>query len=126
MEEQASVGVSPTLSGTFTNGFWTGNLSVQQLASNVVLTADDGQGHSGSSASFNVGAYAPIVFLAPHYASNHFQFTLTGGPKFQILVSTDLLNWTTLVTMTNSAGVTNYTASATNLPHAFYRALPLP
>lgn len=126
VEEQASVGVSPTLSGTFTNGFWTGNLSVQQLASNVVLTADDGQGHSGSSASFNVGAYAPIVLLAPHYASNHFQFTLTGGPKFQILVSTDLLNWTTLVTMTNSAGVTNYTASATNLPHAFYRALPLP
>jgi hypothetical protein len=127
VQQQAAVGVSPALSGTFTNGFWTGNLSVQQIASNVVLTANDGQGHSGSSSSFNVGAYAPIVLLAPHYStSNQLQFTLTGGYKFQILVSADLLNWTALATLTNSAGTVNYTAPATNLPHCFYRALQLP
>jgi hypothetical protein len=127
VQQQASVGVSPTISGTFTNGFWTGNLIVQQIASNVVLTANDGQGHSGSSSCFNVGAYAPIVLLAPHdLTGSQFQFAVTGGYKYQILVSTDLLNWTTLVTMTNLVGATNYVTPAMNLPHAFYRAWQIP
>lgn len=126
-QEQASIPVSPTSSGTFTNALWNGNITVQQMASNVVLTADDGQGHIGSSATFNVGAYAPLHLGAPRYsASNQFQFTLTGGHKFQILASTNLLDWTVLATMTNSTGATNFTDPATNFPRRFYRALPLP
>jgi Flp pilus assembly protein TadG len=106
---------------------WTGAIAVQQIASNAVLTANDGQGHSGSSAVFNVGAYAPIVFLAPHYStSSQLQLGLTGGNKYQILVSTNLLNWTVLTTLTNSAGGTNYFSPAMNLPRGFYRAVQLP
>lgn len=48
------VSVSPTLSGAFTNGVWTGPLSIATVASNVVLLADDGLGHVGFSAPLQV------------------------------------------------------------------------
>jgi hypothetical protein len=123
-QEEASVPVSPASSGAFVNGVWTGNVSIDQIASNVVLSANDGAGHSGSSSSFNVGAYAPIRFSSPQRSgANQFQFTLTGGNKFQIQASTNLSNWITLATLTNSTGTTNYTDPATNLSRRFYRAL---
>jgi uncharacterized repeat protein (TIGR01451 family) len=49
-----AVAVSPTLSGSFTNGVWAGSLAVEAPATNVVLQADDGQGHTGLSNPFAV------------------------------------------------------------------------
>ena len=46
--------ISPTNSGNFVNGTWSGNVTVQQSATNVVLQADDGDGHTGLSNPFNV------------------------------------------------------------------------
>lgn len=46
--------LSPTNSGSFVNGSWTGNLTVQQLASSVSLRANDGDGHQSSSGTFDV------------------------------------------------------------------------
>src|SRR5213075_1423452 len=46
--------LSPTSSGPFTNGSWTGMLTVQAPATNAVLRADEAGGHSGLSNPFNV------------------------------------------------------------------------
>jgi len=54
----APVPISPATSGSFVNGLWTGSIAVQQAAPNVVLTANDGAGHVGSSAPFDVSSSA--------------------------------------------------------------------
>jgi uncharacterized repeat protein (TIGR02543 family) len=49
-----SIAMTPTNTGSFTGGVWTGDVTVLQAASNVVLAANDGLGHSGSSNPFQV------------------------------------------------------------------------
>ena len=39
--------ITPSISGNFVQGVWTGSVTVLQLGSNVVLRADDGLGHFG-------------------------------------------------------------------------------
>ena len=48
------VSITPTNSGNFVNGAWNGNITVLQPATNVVLQADDGSGHTGFSNPFDV------------------------------------------------------------------------
>jgi uncharacterized repeat protein (TIGR01451 family) len=50
----SGIPISPTNSGNFVNGAWSGNITALQLATNVVLRADDGSGHTGSSNPFDV------------------------------------------------------------------------
>jgi uncharacterized repeat protein (TIGR01451 family) len=50
----AVIALNPTNSGPFANGSWTGNLAIQQLATNLTLRASDGDGHSGNSGAFDV------------------------------------------------------------------------
>ena len=52
------VGISPTNTGSFVNGVWTGNVTVLDVATNMVLQADDGSEHTGDSNPFNVFALA--------------------------------------------------------------------
>jgi subtilisin-like proprotein convertase family protein len=62
------VPISPVNSGAFVNGVWSGNLAVLQTASNLVLKADDGNGHSGLSNPFSVSASAaptPTITVQP-------------------------------------------------------------
>ncbi len=51
-----SVSISPTNTGYFVNGIWTGMLTVQELDTNIFLFADDGNSHVGNSNPFNVSA----------------------------------------------------------------------
>jgi hypothetical protein len=126
VQSMASLPVSPAFSGTFSNRTWSGSVSVLQVASNVVLKADDGAGHIGLSGAFNVRAFAPVRFSSAHKtAGGQFQFTVTGGNGFEILSSTNLQNWTSVATLTNSTGTTNYTEPATNLTRRFFRAREL-
>ncbi|HWN93701.1 MAG TPA: M36 family metallopeptidase [Methylomirabilota bacterium] len=46
--------VLPANTGGFSNGVWNGNVTVLQPATNFVLIATDGLGHSGTSTNFNV------------------------------------------------------------------------
>jgi uncharacterized repeat protein (TIGR01451 family) len=46
---------TPTSSGNFTNGLWTGNITAQEIGTNFILMADDRNGHLGFSNPF--GAY---------------------------------------------------------------------
>ncbi|MBI5384185.1 MAG: M36 family metallopeptidase [Verrucomicrobia bacterium] len=44
----------PLAAGPFTNGLWSGDLTVLDVATNRVLRADDGLGHAGMSGPFSV------------------------------------------------------------------------
>jgi hypothetical protein len=46
--------VSPGMTDNFTNGVWSGSVFLQDRATNIVLTADDGAGHVSASNPFNV------------------------------------------------------------------------
>ena len=52
--DAGAVTLSPTSGGAFSNGRWTGSLTVSTLDTNVRLIANDGWGHSGTSMPFNV------------------------------------------------------------------------
>jgi uncharacterized repeat protein (TIGR01451 family) len=47
------VSITPVTSGSFVSGVWSGNLTVQEAATNLVLVADDRDGHTGSSSPFS-------------------------------------------------------------------------
>ncbi len=48
------VAVTPSVSGNFVQGVWTGAVVIPQTASNLVLRADDGLGHFGLANPINV------------------------------------------------------------------------
>jgi hypothetical protein len=60
-----ALALAQTTSGIFVTGAWAGNLTVLQPATNVVLYANDGSGHFGSSNPFqvvsNAAAYAMLT-----------------------------------------------------------------
>ncbi|HEY6169838.1 MAG TPA: Calx-beta domain-containing protein, partial [Verrucomicrobiae bacterium] len=49
-----AIPIAPTLTGTFTNGVWTGFVQVTQIATNMQLVAGDANGHTNNSGSFSV------------------------------------------------------------------------
>jgi hypothetical protein len=122
-----SVAVSPTSSGSFVNGVWNGNVTIGQAATNVVLKADDGAGHTAFTTPFNV--VTAIRLMSPQCpTAGTFQCTVSSalGLRLEILASTNLQQWDTVATLTNSTGTTNFTDSATGLNRRFYRAHQLP
>lgn len=46
--------ITPMNSGSFTNGVWAGNIAIRELSTNIVLMADDMNGHVGFSSSLSV------------------------------------------------------------------------
>lgn len=62
------VAVVPPMTGYFVNGMWSGNVSVLAAGSNIVLTADDGEGHTGQSSPLSV------------FAENDLSVTLLDAP----------------------------------------------
>jgi hypothetical protein len=118
-----SISVSPTFSGAFAGGVWTGSITVSQPATNVVLKADDSAGHVAISTPFNL--ITPISLLSPQRpAAGPFTCTISSalGQHLEILASTNLSNWFTLATLTNSTGSTNFTDSTAGLSKRFYKA----
>jgi alpha-tubulin suppressor-like RCC1 family protein/Zn-dependent metalloprotease len=110
----APVSISPTNSGTFTNGAWTGNITVLQSATNVVLRAADGNGHTGSSNPFEVvPADMPPVILAQPAD----QTVVRGGTTaFTVVVDgTPPLSYQWNFNGTNIDGATDATLTLTNV-----------
>ncbi len=48
--------ISPSTAGTFINGVWSGSVLIDALDTNVVIIAEDGHGHAGSSNPFDLVA----------------------------------------------------------------------
>jgi len=122
-----SVTLSPASSGAFVNGVWNGNIAVSQAATNIVLKADDGAGHVAFSTPFNL--ITPILLLSPQrLAGGPFTCTISSqrGQHLEILASTNLSTWTTLASLTNGTGTTNFSDSAAGFGKRFYRAHQLP
>ncbi|HZL41700.1 MAG TPA: polysaccharide deacetylase family protein, partial [Verrucomicrobiae bacterium] len=117
-----SVPVTPSLSGSFTNGTWSGNIAVLQPATNLYLEASVGTGHAGLSAPVTVlgtpklaiaAAGKSIVLSWPAAAA---EFNLE-----QTSVLSPAPNWTSVldgqILIGDRYTVTN-TISSTNM---FYR-----
>jgi uncharacterized repeat protein (TIGR01451 family) len=62
--QSSVITLSPTNSGNFVNGLWSGNVTVLQPATNVVLQANDGHQHTGFSNPFDVDATNDIAITA--------------------------------------------------------------
>ncbi len=58
------VAVTPAQTGAFSAGVWTGNVTVTQPASQMVLRATDGSGHTGSSNAFDVAGVLSLSLPA--------------------------------------------------------------
>jgi len=55
------VPITPLVSGTFSSGKWTGNVTANSADAEVIITASDGGGHTGISTAFNVTPTAPVL-----------------------------------------------------------------
>jgi ELWxxDGT repeat protein len=62
---------TPATTGAFTAGVWTGSVTVNTFENAVVLTANDGAGHTGSSNAFDV-AVGPV---------HHFVWSAVANPQ---------------------------------------------
>ena len=76
------VSITPTNSGSFTNGVWSGNLTVLAARTNVVMWADDGARHTGKSSPFDVILPPPPVILMQPASQ-----TVLGGTNVTFTVS---------------------------------------
>lgn len=63
-----AVVISPTVTGPFAHGVWSGTIMVATVTSNVVLTADDGKGATGDSNPFDVQGV--VLRITPSHLSN--------------------------------------------------------
>ena len=62
-----AITVYPGTTDNFTNGVWIGSVTLQDRATNIVLTADDGNGHVSASNPFQVAPanMAAVVLMDP-------------------------------------------------------------
>lgn len=60
-----NVVVLPESTGSFTNGVWNGNVTVSPPSTSVVLSADDGAGHTGTSNPFDTTIQRAPVITSP-------------------------------------------------------------
>ncbi|HTY88874.1 MAG TPA: M4 family metallopeptidase [Candidatus Acidoferrum sp.] len=82
------ISLSPTNTGAFSQGRWSGSLTVLNRATNVVVAADDSGGHAGSSNPFDValGNAPPSFRLQPSDrvvavgGTTTFQVAVDGAP----------------------------------------------
>ncbi len=125
-----SISISPASSGAFVGGVWNGTITVGQVATNIVLKADDGAGHIALSSPFNT--VAAIRLLSPQRLANgKFQCTVSSlaGLRLEMQGSTNPASpasWGVVTNLTNTSGTILFTAPVTSLPRRFYRARQLP
>lgn len=107
--------ITPDVTDNFTNGTWTGSISLADRATNAVLIADDGAGHVGSSNPFNVAPpnMAPVILTPPASQQAEVGATITFTVEAD---GTPYLQYQWLFNDTNAiAGATNSTLTLTNV-----------
>jgi extracellular elastinolytic metalloproteinase len=101
----------------FISGIWTGALTVLDVATNAVLTADDGLGHTGQTVEFDVNYVGKLTVLLPTNAKEADGVLGSAGQVHVIppsstdliinLVSDDTSELTVPATVVIPAGATN-------------------
>jgi hypothetical protein len=81
--------ISPTVSGSFAQGLWTGSINVSQMTSNIVFKANDGAGHIGFSYPIDV---VNVPRLSVTNQSGAMQISWPQEPDGFILESSDSLS----------------------------------
>ncbi len=100
--------VSPTNSGVFASGVWSGSLLIQPLATNASLTADDGFNHIGGSNPFDVIAtplpLPSLQAVGVHAGAVQLTWGAVSGLWYQIQFKTNLnqTDWLNLGGPTNA------------------------
>jgi hypothetical protein len=79
--------ISPTTTGTFAAGVWTGSVTLTKSGSGISISTSDGNGHSGTSNTFtvNAGALYQFSFSAiggTQTAGTSFSVTITAQDKY--------------------------------------------
>ena len=77
-----AVPLTPGSVSGFINGTWTGSVMLSAVGTNVVITANDGLGHTGSSNAFDVGAAG-----FDHFVWNPIAFPQTADTPFAVTVA---------------------------------------
>lgn len=76
--------ITPPYSGNFSNGVWSGHVTVQQPATNVTLRADDGLGHVGQSNPFDVD---PLRGQTTHFVWSQIASPQSNGAPFAVTIT---------------------------------------
>jgi hypothetical protein len=100
-------------------------------AGNNALYVGGGFSHVAGQARAGVAAltFATPCLLSPqHPGAGQFQCTLAGerGHCYDILASTNLVNWDLFTNLVSSTGTTNFTDTTTGPRARFYRARSMP
>ena len=126
--------VAPAATGNFTNGVWSGTVTVTGTGTNVLLQAVDAVGHSGISNPFDVLLNALPNALSFDTSPGSLQMTngafrmrvlgSSGQGPVVIYASTNLVSsWAPIYTNPSPTDPFEYLDSkATNFPRRFYRA----
>lgn len=84
--------ITPSQSGNFLNGIWTGNVTISRTQAGDRVTVNDGTGHTGQSNPFNVVAstvdHFVISSISPQTAGVAFSITIRAEDKENNLVTT--------------------------------------
>jgi hypothetical protein len=103
LQMERSIPTSPSVTGSFTGGTWTGAIAVTQLAASVNLLADDGAGHTGVSNNFEVVAStdASLAGLTPSSGTLAPAFS-NGTPNYTHSVASTTATMTVTPVATNA------------------------
>jgi len=109
-----------TISGVFAD-FMAGAVDELQIFTNALAASQIKAIYNAGSAGL---VRAPQFTSVTNLNSGQVQLNVIGqtGKTITLLSSTNLFNWSTLATVSNSTGATNYTGSTTPSPQTFYQA----
>jgi hypothetical protein len=106
--------ISPTQSGNFITGFWTGNVSISQTQSNDRVTVDDGSGHAGTSNSFNI-----VSSSVDHFVISSIGSMQTAGTAFSVTVRAVDASSNNVTTFNGTASVKDESGSISPIQITF-------
>ena len=107
--DSGNLTVSPASISNFVSGQWLGSVVITPASSNIILTASDGSGHSGSSNPFDV-----IVAGLDHFAWSPVAAIQTSTVPFGVTITAEDKFNHALTTFTNPVALSAFT-SVTNV-----------
>ena len=104
-----AISMSPTVTTAFTAGVWTGNITINTSTTNIVLTANDGAGRTGTSNSFTVG-----VGSLHHFAVSNITSPKTAGTPFSTTITAQDIANNTVTSFLSTATLSGFTSTTTS------------